>query len=938
MPPSPDQNKLYSIYKTTAWFAVASIVLLASLIMMVGQDYAREWKGWQRKFVEFEREKVKKDIEKAGKSVDTKKLAALQAKLKEAQAELDRKKQSLDKLAKEKEPIELTHVKAKSKYQTLKQFYDSTKYFYEEALEKGEKEKANSDQKKLSGLAQELAKAKIDLDAVEGKIDGIDKTVQAANQEHKDIEKEINQLLKDQKLFERREKQLEHSAAKAILNAPMLDFVAPSLQIQQVVLEDLTDDLYFAKAQKVDRCTTCHLAIDRKGFEDAPEPFRSHPNLDLFLSASSKHPLEKVGCTVCHGGSGQSLSFVWAAHTPKNEEQKKEWEKKYEWHELEKWENKMLPLGHIQASCTKCHQGVIDLPEAPQLNAGRRIAMEYGCFGCHTAKGFENAWKVGPNLTNIKSKVSPEWVMKWLEGPKEFRPSTKMPSVFHLENTNSKEDKEKNQVAIWGIALYLIKNSGTIELEKAPQKKGDPEVGKKLVQDIGCLGCHSAEGVKVNNRGPELINLGSKVTSDWLYAWLKDPKHYSPDTRMPSLRLSEDEIINISAYLLQSKNEKFEKSVVPEVSDESLNHFVMDYLSHKMRRSEAQAEFDKMDKPTKFEFVGKEMISQQGCFGCHAIQGFETAKPIGTELTKEGQRQIDKFDFGFIDIGRTREDFFFQKLKHPRSFDHGKLKEYQEKLRMPEFGFTDEQAASLTTFLLSLRDESIPLHMQRRLDLADQAVEKGKWIVAQYNCQGCHTVDGGDGRVRSLFSDLGNAPPVLNGEGAKIQEKWLYEFLHGPTPIRPWLKYRMPTFGFKDDQLNTLVRYFSNGAHQEPSYTPNDAEKASAEDLAAGKQLFIKFKCIQCHQSAVEGMTASFLAPNLTMAKNRLKSDWVIEWLKDPQVVQSGTMMPTFFADKTTPVKDMLGGDWLKQIHAIRNYLWTFTSEEESSVKNSTGK
>ena len=87
--PSQDQNKLYSIYKTTAWFAVASIVLLASLIMMVSQDYGREWKKWQRKFVEFEREKVKKDLEKANTTVDPKTLAALEASLKKAQASFD---------------------------------------------------------------------------------------------------------------------------------------------------------------------------------------------------------------------------------------------------------------------------------------------------------------------------------------------------------------------------------------------------------------------------------------------------------------------------------------------------------------------------------------------------------------------------------------------------------------------------------------------------------------------------------------------------------------------------------------------------------------------------------------------------------------------------------------------------------------------------------
>ena len=932
-----DPNKLYSTYKTTAWFAVASVILLASLVLMVFSDHGREWKRWQRKFVELERKKIEAELKTAEAAVDPKKLEDAKAKLKEALSKLNQQKSEMARWQSEKEALALSLTKAKTRYQDLKQYSDSYRFFFEEHQARGAKQETQEYREKLAKLTPELDQAKLEQEALEKKQEDIDRAVLALESDTKKLTKEINQMLRDTQILEKKLKTLEPSVVKEVLNAPMLDFVAPTLQIQQVVLEDLHDDFYFAKTQKVDRCTTCHLAIDRKGFEDAPQPFKTHPNLDLFLGSSSPHPLEKIGCTVCHGGSGHSLTFTTTAHTPQNEEQAKEWKKKYHWHELEKWEAKMLPLQHTEASCVSCHQGAVNVPQAPKLNEGRNLARTYGCFACHTVKGFEDQWKVGPSLLNIKGKVSQEWIVKWLHGPKHFRPSTRMPTIFHLDNTNLPEDRAKSSVAIEGIASYLVKNSEEISLKKAPTG-GDPEVGKKLVGEIGCLGCHSAQGVSVNDHGPELTHLGSKVSRDWLFAWLKNPRSVSEHTRMPNLRLSDGEALDIASYLLQDRNANFDSMKPPAVSDGDLNHFALDYMAQKMRHAEAEEKLSKMDRDAKLQFVGREMILQQGCFGCHDIKGFETMKPIGTELTKEGQKEVNKLDFGFIKIEYSRQAWFFQKLKHPRSFDEGKEKAYHEKLRMPEFGFTDEQANALTTFLLSLREEGIPLEMQRNLNLKEQSIEAGRFLVAQYNCQGCHTLDGTDGRARVLFEDKGNAPPAIDGEGAKTQEHWLYHFLQNPTTIRPWLKYRMPTFGFSEEETNAVIHYFANLDKQQTSYAPSQPLEAKREEIAAGHELFIKFKCIQCHQSATEGLTASFLAPDLLLSKNRLKPNWVVEWLKDPQQIQAGTMMPTFFPDGQSPVQDILGGEMEKQVRAIRDYLWQFTPEDADQIKQLNAK
>jgi len=436
----------------------------------------------------------------------------------------------------------------------------------------------------------------------------------------------------------------------------------------------------------------------------------------------------------------------------------------------------------------------------------------------------------------------------------------------------------------------------------------------------------------VNDHGPNLAGMGSKTTPAWIYTWLKDPEHYNPETRMPSLRVSDEEASNITAYLMSLKNETFEAQPLPEVKPKVVDEMAFGFLRAKMRKEEADAELAKMDADGKLLFIGEKMIAHQGCFGCHSVPGFEDAKPIGTELTKEGAKEVGKLDFGFIPLDHTRQAWFAQKLKEPRIFDQGKIREYLEKLKMPQFDFSDAQVESLVTFLLSQVEEPIPMEMQRRLSEKDEEVEKGRLMIAKLNCQGCHILEGKGGKVRELLADAGQAPPLLDGEGAKVQEGWLYEFLEAPKTIRPWIRFRMPTFGFEHEQLTTLVKYFSNTAHEDiffGSVKHHGAPPPSSDTLAAGMNLFVKFQCAKCHE-VKPGATlgSSFLAPDLTLAKHRLKPDWIVTWLADPQAVAPGTMMPGFFPDGQSPAPDILEGDAKKQMSALRDYLQTYQSPE----------
>ena len=925
---------LYSVAKTFMWFAVVSLMLTGCLVAMVLMDHNREWKVWQKKFIALKVSKAQEELKKASQGVDSKKLESLQKALQDAKKIFQSHQAEHGKAIQASDKISSRILKAQAEYQSLKQYEDSYKYYLEET--RLHKDPAAAEyESKLKNVSPRVKALKDRLDELEKEKETQDQRLNLFLEGQKKAQKELDALLDEKTRIEKQIERIKPTLVKDVLNAPMLDFIAPSLQVQQIVLEDLQDDYHFTKVQKVDRCTTCHQGIDQKGFEDAPQPFRTHPKLDLYLGSSSPHPLEKIGCTSCHGGSGQAVSFTETAHTPRNDEQKEAWRKKYHWHEFEHWENKMLPLQHIEASCTKCHNGVIEVPQAAKLNQGRRLAAEFGCLGCHKMENFQDGGKPGPSLLNVKSKLTEDWIIRWLDDPRDFRPSTKMPRVFHLSNTNSPEDKLKNKAAIHSITAYLMKNSGESELF-TPPIPGDAVHGEKLVKELGCLGCHSAPGVKAGDFAPELSGLGSKVSAGWLYTWLKNPKHLSPHTRMPNLRLSDAESADITAYLLSLKNEAFDQKPTPSTKMEVVDEMILEQLQGTLRRSEAEAELKKMSGDEKLQFLGKKSIAHQGCFSCHAIKGFEDAKPIGAELSDEGRKDIHKFDFGFIDIEKTRHDWIHQKLKDTRSFDQGKIKTYYEKLRMPQFDLTEEEMDALTTFVLSLSEEQIPLQMQKRLDLVEKDIEKGRLLIAKLNCQGCHTLDGKTGKIREITQDPGAAPPVLDGEGAKVQEKWLHEFLKAPVPIRPWLTTRMPTFGLSEEDLRTLVFYFHHLARQEVTFGGVDIPEAEPESLMAGKTLFETFQCVKCHQVTQDSaaMGSSFLAPDLHLTKDRLKPEWVKDWLRDPQALQEETMMPTFFSDGQSPMPEVLGGDAEKQITAIRDYLYRYESAPDPNDEN----
>ncbi|HEX2931762.1 MAG TPA: c-type cytochrome, partial [Candidatus Binatia bacterium] len=713
----------------------------------------------------------------------------------------------------------------------------------------------------------------------------LDKQLEPARAHRNQVKEEIKKIqsggkeIEDElaKLTAERDKWVRVMDNTTFKLGPLRPYKIP--KIQQVSLDEFDRNRFDQPVARVDRCQTCHLAINRPGFEKEANPFKTHPRREVLL-ADNAHPPEKFGCTGCHEGQGVAVNSKEQAHG-----------------EVHLWEFPLLRGDKVQSSCTSCHLDVQKFAEdVPLLAEGQRLFEQVGCTGCHLVKGYENIPKIAPSLLKISSKVDPGWMVRWIENPHKFRPRTRMPN-FDL--------REDDAIAIASYIWSQSKEEGDKWTSEHPLpggfREGDQNEaakGKKLIETIGCKGCHGfAEGEfstplgKSKDLVPNLKDVASKVVGpQWIYHWIKNPRGFSPDTRMPSLRLTDDEASAITTYLMTLGSKPEPMAGIQE----------------------------KLADPKNIK-RGESLVRKWGCFGCHDIKGMEKESRIGAELTTFGSKTVEELSFGNrTDIKATWDDWTYNKLKTPRIYATERVDQL-----MPQFDLADEDIKALRILLGGFRERKVAHRYQADQGLRVQQVVEGRRLMQEYNCVGCHEIEKRGGYIRKYYQDNPTlAPPVLNGEGEKVQSAWLFGFLKSPIPLRPWLDIRMPTFGFSDEHDTQLVNYFNGLSKVEIPYAYIDDKKISPEYINAAKTLTTPdyFNCFSCHMQGAktpEGPKDGW-APDLTLARQRLNPHWILKWLKDPQKVQPGTKMPSFYPGGPD---NILGGKEDLQIEALRDYL-----------------
>ncbi len=925
-PPAEPIDHHYDIPRLNRAFTWTAAILTAVFIWMVIADYARDWKTIQRTFMRLDAKLTREAAIAARKKALDQDHAKLVADLKASRAQIAQQGGALRRAQAKVEALDPQVYLADQEYKFTKAAFDAALYKYEAALAT-KPGAANSAKKDLDALRKQLEERTVRLATLRRDEKAAQVEIDLINARRKDIETTIEKRTAEFRLTRQKFAGLKQDTLFNLRNSPILDMINPSLRVQQVQLPDHFINVNFMRIPKVDRCTTCHVAADRKGFEDPRirEIFRTHPRIHRMVGSESMHPANAFGCTPCHGGRDRATSFWSAGHSPENETQKAAWTKKYDWAFDRFNDSPVLPLKYAEAGCYRCHAKEASFPEAPTLDAGMRVVETLGCWGCHRIEGLEKQGlpKAGPSLEKVAAKAPRDWTTRWVMNPASFRANTKMPTFFYQENfidvsgprppdpAQQKMNEHgllENNTMVNAIVAYLYDRSKPADVPPVAGR-GDAARGAKLLADRGCYGCHVADPKAERDLtgtyrqfGPNLSGMGSKASRDWIYHWIRNPSEWSPETKMPNLRLTESDALDIAEYLATLKAPAgFGDGELPKTDEKVLDAIALYFEMSTKTLFDAKAELAKMDLRAKEVYAGRNLIAHYGCYACHSIPGFEDAKPIGTELTEEGSKAVHRLDFGFIHIPHTRHDWFRTKLHEPRIFDRDRARGWEEKLRMPNFRLSPRELDQVVTAVLGFQQLNAAPAVVKQLSPRESAVERGRRIVKNNNCQGCHVIEGFGGSYRSLVADASLAPPIIQGEGAKVQSDWLFGFLRAPKTgeIRPWLEVHMPTFGFTDAELNDLTHYFA--ALDRASYPFLVADAAtSPSSWAAGKKTFELLKCAQCHPRSPEdfnrpGVDRASLAPNLQMAATRLRHDWIPDWIRRPDEWLPGTRMPTNF-------------------------------------------
>ena len=303
-------------------------------------------------------------------------------------------------------------------------------------------------------------------------------------------------------------------------------------EFRQLVAEKFGDDkaaelpegvrqIWASDLSRADRCITCHQAISYKGFEQAEQPYRTHPVEPLKL-----HPVEDYGCTACHGGQGWAIDTA-AAHG-----------------EVAHWEEPLLSrtLGEeytlagnknalMQMNCNTCHRYDRETKGAEAINLAKRLINEKGCRACHVVNGFGGT--IGPDLTNVGEKAPEQYDMSRLSGqrtafawhmahfkdPRALTEGTVMPNFnFSTEQAQalsmlmlSWRRQEVPALFVSGTPRTDPRSAEELKAEEA-MKTGP---GGWFVQ-TGCFVCHSISALGVRSPaqiGPDLSNAVEDVQS-----------------------------------------------------------------------------------------------------------------------------------------------------------------------------------------------------------------------------------------------------------------------------------------------------------------------------------------------------------------------------------------------------------------------------------------
>lgn len=515
--------------------------------------------------------------------------------------------------------------------------------------------------------------------------------------------------------------------------------------------------------------------------------------------------------------------------------------------------------------------------------------------------------------------------------------------------------------------------------------------GKKLFIKLGCHGCHLVDGYQKEPKvGPSLRRIASKVDPSWLVRWVKKPKNYLPDTRMPFFNLSDEHTLAISAYLWNVSEKDYQvaekylggdpakgKKLFETVGCQACHkvkgngelfgpnltrigqkvdpdwlvswiknpdEFNPNSIMPNLRLTLAQAsdiaayllQFDQkrpqdgveeqLNNPELIK-LGETLVRRRGCFACHDIKGMEKEGRIAPELTAFGNKQVRELEFGDSHIPHTWESWARTKLKNPNAYRTERILD-----KMPNFELKPDEVEAFMVLLKGFNGVNIPEQYRKNYSDKELTIERGRRLITRYNCRGCHVVERTGGHIQEYLSAKPQYPPPLEmgnyHVGERLKGSWLFSFLKEPTLVRTWMKVKMPTFSFTDKEVRDLTAYFEAMSPADLPYEDGVHIQKDKDSIQTGVKIVNYMDCGKCHDEGAKGI-------DFSVSAQRLKQGWIPKWLKDTREMIPWTLMPNHWPKKEgkysiptkfSELRQFEGGDIDSQLQNIGDLILSYNT------------
>jgi cytochrome c551/c552 len=361
-----------------------------------------------------------------------------------------------------------------------------------------------------------------------------------------------------------------------------------------------------------------------------PNPYTSHPRLDLYVGDASPHRLQTFACTICHDGQGSGTDFNWVSHTPNTTFDMERWSKEHGWFDNPHWIYPMYAKRFAEAACLKCHHDVVELepsekyPEAParKLTHGYHLIRKYGCYGCHEVNGLDGPNKrIGPDLRSE---------------PNYFAVAQQIEAELAVAQRSAGaqaagQDAVRERLSAWQSVLQPLTAQVTahpednqtrnqlkarIEEQVAAAGDEDARLNKSLANLANMLKDVEVPGT-LRRAGPSLRFLAKKADPVFLYDWIANPQHFRPTTRMPRFFGLWDH--------LQNPSGEMEDARAPQLEPIEIRGLITYFQSYANEQSfEPESRPSGIASWTDDERVarGKTQFQTRGCLACHNHKDF----------------------------------------------------------------------------------------------------------------------------------------------------------------------------------------------------------------------------------------------------------------------------------------------------------------------------